>query len=415
MDSSFSHDPASDQVLDEMLHDALHAIRKHFGMEVAFISQFELGRRVFRYVDSEVSFSPLHVGGSDSLEDSYCQRVLDGRLPELLHNAQANAEALTLQATRMLPVGAHLSVPIRLAGGETFGTFCCFQRQPDLSLDERDINFMRSYADFVGMVLSRRLVGGALLHTLRARILSVIDGECYSIVYQPIVHVVEHRLVGHEALTRFTAEPARPPDQWFAEAAEVGLQEQLELTVIRKALLNLHRLPGDTYLSLNISPETILKGAVPAVLAGYPLERIVLEITEHASIEDYSLIATELAPLRAKGLRLAVDDAGAGFASFRHIIKLHPDVIKLDISLVRAIDKDLCVRALAAAIIRFAEETNSKVVAEGVETAEELAVLRTLKVSKAQGYLLGRPVPYESLALSGYPPGQPGSLGRSHD
>lgn len=414
MDSSFSHDPASDRVLDEMLHDALHALRKHFRMEVAFISELELGRRVFRYVESEVSFSPVCAGGSDSLEDSYCQRVVDGRLPELIHNAQENAEALTVQATKLLPVGAHLSVPIRLANGEIYGTFCCFQRQPNYSLDERDLDFMRSYADFVGMVLSRRLEGRALLQTLRASILSIIEGECYNIVYQPILHVEEHRLVGHEALTRFTVEPVHSPDQWFAEAAEVGLQEQLELAVIRKALLNLHRFPDGTYVSLNISPETILKGSVPAVLAGYPLERIMLEITEHASIEDYSLIAMELAPLRARGLRLAVDDAGAGFASFRHIIKLHPDVIKLDISLVRAIDKDLSIRALAAAIIRFAEETTSKVVAEGVETNEELAVLRNLKVSKAQGYLLGRPAPYESLALSGYPAGQKSSPSPSH-
>jgi len=406
MDSTFGHDPASDQVLDEMLHDALHAVRKHFGMEVAFISEFELGRRIFRYVDSEVSFSPVCVGGSDSLEDSYCQRVVDGRLPELIRNAQENAEALTVPATKLLPVGAHLSVPVRLANGETFGTFCCFQRQPDYALDERDLSFMRSYADFVGMALSRRLVGRALLPKLRARILSIIEGECYDIVYQPILHVEEHRLVGHEALTRFTVEPACSPDTLFAEAAEVGLQEQLELAVIRKALLNLHRFPDGTYVSLNISPETILKGSVPAVLAGYPLDRIMLEITEHASIEDYSSIVRELAPLRARGMRVAVDDAGAGFASFRHILKLHPDVIKLDRSLVRAIDKDQSVRALAAAIIRFAEETASKVVAEGVETHEELVVLRNLKVSKAQGYLLGRPAPYERLALSGYPAGQ---------
>lgn len=405
MDHPCSHDPASDRVLDEMLHDALHALRKHLGMEVAFISEFELGLRVLRYVESEESFSPLCTGDSDSLEDSYCQRVVDGRLPELVHNARENAEALTLPATTLLPIGAHLSVPIRLANGETFGTLCCFQRQPDYSLDERDIDFMRSYADFVGMVLSRRLEGRAQLRQLRARTLSVIDGERYNIVYQPILHVEEHRLVGHEALTRFTAEPARSPDQWFAEAAKVGLQEQLELAVIRKALLDLHRFPDGTYVSLNISPETILKGSLSAVLAGYPLERIMLEITEHASIEDYSLIARELAPLQAQGLRLAVDDAGAGFASFRHIIKLHPDVIKLDRSLVREIDKGQSARALAAAIIRFAEETGSKVVAEGVETHEELAVLRDLKVNKAQGYLLGRPAPYESLALSGYPAG----------
>lgn len=98
---------------------------------------------------------------------------------------------------------------------------------------------------------------------------------------------------------------------------------------------------------------------------------------------------------------MAVDDAGAGYASFRHILKLKPDVIKLDSSLIRNVDSDTGCRALAAALIRFAEETGCKVVAEGVETQEELTMLRRLEVSKAQGYLLGRPLPlHPRLAMS---------------
>lgn len=107
-----------------------------------------------------------------------------------------------------------------------------------------------------------------------------------------------------------------------------------------------------------------------------------------------------LAPLRSRGLRLAVDDAGAGFASFRHILQLKPDIIKLDISITRDIDTQVSRRALAAALIRFAQETGSKIVAEGVETEAELAVLRGLSVDKAQGYLIGRPVPLAAAALS---------------
>lgn len=216
-------------------------------------------------------------------------------------------------------------------------------------------------------------------------------------VYQPIIRVDQHKVVGYEALARFSAEPVRSPDQWFNEAAEVGLQEELELAVIKKALQGLAHLPEDTYLSLNVSPETLLKGSVASVLEGYPFERLMLEVTEHVSVTDYSLIATVLVPMRQRGLRLAVDDAGAGFASFRHILKLQPDVIKLDVSLIRRIDTDTGCRAFTAAIVRFAEETGSQVVAEGVETDAELNALRKLKVNKAQGYLLGRPTPIEAL------------------
>ena len=126
-----------------------------------------------------------------------------------------------------------------------------------------------------------------------------------------------------------------------------------------------------------------------------------LEVTEHALVEDYERLADVLGPLRSKGLRLAVDDAGAGYASFRHILKLKPDVIKLDSSLIRNVDSDTGCRALAAALIRFAEETACKVVAEGVETEAELAMLRRLQVNKAQGYLLGRPAPLGRRAAVG--------------
>lgn len=387
----------NDRPLDELLQDALHAVRTHFKMEVSFISEFKSGRRFFRYVDAEANFSPISVGESHPLEESYCQRVVDGRLPELITNGNENAEARMLPATASLPVGAHMSIPIRFQGGELFGTFCCFRREPDYSLNERDLDVMRLYADFVGRALWRSFEGSRAVREAYERIRAVLNDGHDHIVYQPIIHIGERRVVGHEALTRFSAEPLRSPDKWFNEAATVGLQEELELAVIRRALAELHKLPQDSYLSLNISPETIVKGAVPAILEGYLLQRLMLEVTEHSSIEDYAQIASALAPLRKQGLRLAVDDAGAGFASFRHIIKLNPDVIKLDTSLVRGIDKDKNIRALAAALIRFAEETGIEVIAEGVETEEELRVLQQMKVNKVQGFLLGRPSAVEKL------------------
>lgn len=390
---------AHDQLLDRLLQDALEAVRAYLRLEVAFISEFKYGRRVFRYVDSEAVFSPVSVGASELLEESYCQRVVDGRLPELIPNATENREARTLPVTMLMPIGVHLSVPIKLDEGEVFGTLCCFSRQPNYSLDERDLEVVRLYADFVGRALKRSLGDKRALQKAYERLCNVLDEQHFHIVYQPIIHVGMNKLVGHEALTRFTAEPFRSPDKWFNEAATVGLQEDLEFAVIRKALADFHHFPDDTYLSFNVSPGTILKGSVPALFAGYPLQRVVLEVTEHESIDNYSAIADELAPLRQQGLRLAVDDAGSGYASFRHILKLKPDVIKLDASLVGAIDKDQSIRALAAALIRFAEETGSKVVAEGVEREEELAVLRQLKVNKAQGYLLGRPCPLEDLTF----------------
>lgn len=385
------------EVIDQLLQDALHAARMHLGMEVAFISQIMSGQRIFRYVDAEAGFNPVKAGDSHPTEESYCQRVVDGRLPGLIPDATLNAEALSLPATLQMPVGAHVSVPISI-DGEAFGTFCCFSRQGMPSLDLHDLELARTYAEFVSRVFARSAREHKKAQQRHDRIRQVLEEKQFHMVYQPIFHIGRGEAVGHEALTRFTAEPMRSPDKWFNEAEEVGLQAALELAVIRRSLEDLDQFPEGTYVSFNISPRTILEHPALEVFDGYPLDRIMLEVTEHASIADYGVIADALAPLRRRGLRLAVDDAGAGYASFRHILKLKPDVIKLDSTLVAAIDKDAGIRALAAALVRFAEETGSKVVAEGVETELELRVLRELNVNKAQGYLLGRPAPLATLA-----------------
>lgn len=377
--------------VDEIISEALHSVRSMLSMQVAFVSEFQDGARIFRHVDAEAGFSAIKVGAWDPLDMSYCQRVVDGRLPQLMQDACKEPAALALAVTTQLPVGAHLSVPIRFKDGRIYGTFCCFSTYADASLNDRDLGTLRLFADFVGKLLERKSSEESTEREIRARLRAVLDGQHYTIAYQPIIKLDPRELVGYEALARFPVEPLRPPDQWFCEAAEVGLQEELELAALHKALQVLKRLPSNVYLSFNVSPDTILKGSLAPALESHPLERLMLEVTEHASINDYSMLARELRPLRQRGLRLAVDDAGAGFASFRHILKLKPDVIKLDYSLIHHIDRDRDRRALASALIRFADETGSKVVAEGVETETELQTLRELNVNKVQGYLLGHP------------------------
>lgn len=378
---------------DSLLRHALRSMRTHFGMEVAFLSEFRDGRRVLRVVDAEPGAPPLAEGSSEPLEETYCQRIVDGRLPPLLADAGRNAEARSLPATRELPVGAHVGVPIQLSNGHLYGTFCCFGTRPDDSLHQRDVDTLRLFADFVARLLEQQLAHDQGRQQRLGRVQDVLRERRFCMVFQPIIDLPSRRVVSYEALARFQAEPVQPPDRWLADAAAVGLQEQLERALMASALASLPQLPDGITLSLNVSPATILDAGFATVFEGMPLHRIVLEVTEHASIADYDAIAQRLGPLRAAGLGLAVDDAGAGFASFRHILQLRPDLIKLDATLIRGIDNARGSRALAAALIRFAEETGCHIVAEGVETEAELAALRELKVDKAQGFLLGRPGP----------------------
>jgi PAS domain S-box-containing protein len=211
-------------------------------------------------------------------------------------------------------------------------------------------------------------------------------------VFQPILSVETGRLIGAEALSRFPGS-SLTPDRWFTEAAEVGLGVELELMALERALLAAKDLPRDVYLSLNASPQVLVRPELSATLrsSGIPLDRIVLEVTEHSSVVAYDDVLAAVAALRAEGVRLAVDDAGAGYASFRHILRLAPEIIKLDRSLIAGLDEDPAMRALGAAVVTFASEMGSTVTAEGIETPYELRCLQDLGIDSAQGYLFGRP------------------------
>jgi EAL domain-containing protein (putative c-di-GMP-specific phosphodiesterase class I) len=225
-----------------------------------------------------------------------------------------------------------------------------------------------------------------------SRVRTTLARQALEIVFQPIVDLRTGGVAGAEALARFLLPPCRPPDVWFAEAAAVGLGVDLELAALRLALAQLDRLPAGLYLSLNASVETIMSEEFRDTVAAVPTERLVLELTEHTEVEDYARLEQSIEDLRSRGARLAVDDAGAGYSSFRHILNLHPEVIKLDIGLTRGIDGDPVRRALGSALLTFgADAYNASIVAEGIETEGEFKTLRDLGCRFGQGFYLGRP------------------------
>lgn len=380
----------------EALQALLKAIREHLGMDVAFFSQFDAGRRVFRMVDAGLP-SPVRPGASDPLEETYCQRVVDGRLPQVLNDALANPESARLPITGVLGIGAYIGVPVRLSNGDVYGTFCCFRGQPDQTLNHRDLGMMRVFADMAARQVEHEAGEQRETREIARRIESVLASDRLSIVYQPICHVGERRIAGVESLSRFSDAPGRAPDRWFGDAARVGMEVELETAAIRQALRGMPRLPDDLYMSINASPSVILSGAIFHEIRDMPAHRIVLEITEHALIENYGRIVEALQPLRERGIRIAVDDAGSGYSSFRHILHLDPDIIKLDMSLTAKVDTDPSRRALAAAMAGFSAETGMAIVAEGVETASELEALQRIGIPLAQGYLLGKPMSMDDL------------------
>lgn len=227
----------------------------------------------------------------------------------------------------------------------------------------------------------------------RDRIIAVIDGKMLLTAFQPIRSLVTGDLIGVEALTRFVSDDGAGPECWFIEAAAVGLSAELELAALKTAFEAAGALPTGIYVALNISPATCLDPRLPGLLAGSGLcpSRIVLELTERLQVEEYGPLLSALTHLRRGGLRIAVDDAGSGFASMRHVLHIRPDIIKLDRSLIAGIDDDQGQRALGAALAEFSRQIGATLVAEGIETQAELEAVAGIGMTAAQGYLIGGP------------------------
>ena len=225
------------------------------------------------------------------------------------------------------------------------------------------------------------------------RIGRALTGNAITTVFQPLVDLRSGAVIGVEALSRFGMRPRRPPDRWFAEAGSVGLRTELEIAAVKNAVAAAKDLPPDLLLFVNASPDTLCAPELRPALRDASIRRLVFELTEHAPVDDYDELRRNMDSLRAGGARIAIDDVGAGFSSLRHVVRLRPDLVKLDITLIQGIEQDAVRAALVATLLSFARGTSALVVAEGIETEPQLRTLQKIGVPIGQGFFLGRPGP----------------------
>ncbi len=256
---------------------------------------------------------------------------------------------------------------------------------------------------YAGTLLGAQIKEDVSREALHGEIDGILAHQRFAAVFQPLVEMTTGQVVGYEALTRFLD---GTPDEIFAKSRVAGASVELELAVAREALgafTTASERTSGMWLNLNLSPDALRRPDAVELLGGWPFE-IVIEVTEHEPIEDYGLLRDSLA--RLAHCRLAVDDAGAGYTSLTHILRLHPDFIKLDMSLVRGISQDAARQAMVAGIMHFARETSTRIVAEGIEEAADAATVRELADSIGlgsligQGFLYGRPAPLSARTAS---------------
>ncbi len=373
------------------IYELLRVTRAHLHMDVAFVGEFEAGKRVFRYVSCSGSDDRVVVGDAYPLEETYCEKVAAGRITGLISDATLTPEVRDLRLTDELDIRAYLATPIVLSSGRLYGTLCCFSKDAKPTLGQAELDVLR----LVARLMAERLESNGDAHEEQlctlARIEECLAGDQPTMVFQPIVALDTGCTVGFEALARLAADPERSPHVWFSDAHPLGLGVDLEVKAVAAAVV-LDQLPEDVYLSVNVGAETLCSEELEAELAGVAGHRMVLELTEHEAIRDPQRVGVVLERYRARGIRLAVDDMGAGYAGLTQLLNLAPDIIKMDGSLTRDVDVDPARRSLAHATVEFAASVGAEVIAEGVEHERELETLRDLGMSAAQGFFLGQPV-----------------------
>ncbi|WP_245953372.1 EAL domain-containing protein [Arthrobacter silvisoli] len=228
---------------------------------------------------------------------------------------------------------------------------------------------------------------------LRPRLKAILEGRKIVTAFQPIRDFASGNVVGAGALTRFPGADDTSPGEWFVDAKQARLAGDLEVAALESALAAAKELPGHLYVRFKLSPETCMDPLLPVLLTESAVEpgRTVLELTEPPTKEQVGPLLSVLAPLRRRGVRLAIDHAGSSFTSIRQIRRLQPDFVGLDRSLIAGIDADVLRSSLGEAMVRFAKQSGAEVIAQGIETAEELATVTGLGISAGQGYFLGRP------------------------
>ncbi|GAB2627740.1 hypothetical protein Aab01nite_81390 [Paractinoplanes abujensis] len=383
------HPEDPDRVEVERLLDL---VRRHLGVEVAWVSTFTADQQTISAATGEIEAMNIPVGRGTDLSGSYCVRVLAGTLPPVVEDARRHLTTRDLAVTQDLRIGSYAGVPWRRPDGTVAGMLCCVSRHRDPALDTQTLKYLGLIADLIAVHLGSPLAQHHHAATsARRTVQAVLNAEAVHMVFQPVVRLHDRQTIGLEALARFEPAAFTGPDKAFAAAARSGLGVPLELLAVRQALRRLPDVPADRWLAVNLSAEALLDGQVRDTLLAHAGRHLTVEVTEHTRVADYAELLTALDPLRQAGIRLSVDDAGAGYAGLHHILRLQPDLIKLDINLVRDIDTDAAKAALARSLTDFARRTGVDLIAEGIETAAELDRLTDLGVTYGQGYHLGRP------------------------
>lgn len=247
---------------------------------------------------------------------------------------------------------------------------------------------------------------------LEEQLRQALERDEFEIAYQPQVELITGRITGYEALVRWR-HPTHgwiAPGHFIAVAEETGLIIPLGEWVLRQACTDAAAWPNSTMVAVNLSPVQFKQGSVSEMVervlseTGLPPSRLELEITESTLISETEAALAELGRLRALGVSVAMDDFGTGYSSLNYLARFPFNKIKIDRGFTNGLMRDPTISAIVSTIVALGRALGILVTAEGVENAEQAALLRQLGCPQAQGYLYGRPLPLAEIrAAANFP------------
>jgi EAL domain-containing protein (putative c-di-GMP-specific phosphodiesterase class I) len=383
---------------ETIVADLLDILCRQLQMDLAVLARLEGEHLVLQVLRGDVDGFGVAAGDLLPRRDHLLGGVLAGTLPEIVADTHADPQATGQAGSRdpgvgidLRAVGAYAAVPVLDGDGDVYGVLACLAHRARAASPDRDGRFLRLMAAFLTDAVLDLQEMWARRRRIWQQVSDVIDSGGPRVIFQPIFRLRDQRIVGLEALSRFP-DLTEGPQHWYANAATVGLATELERMAISRACAVLRVLPSDLTLTVNASPSTLTAGVqdlLPDMAAG----RLVVEITEHEHISDDRRLQLAVEVLRSRGVRIAIDDIGTGYAGLEQLLRLRPEIIKLDGVITRGIDSDAARRAIAAGLVEVAGETGGRVVAEGIETPRELATVMAAGIPYGQGFLLGHPMP----------------------
>jgi EAL domain-containing protein (putative c-di-GMP-specific phosphodiesterase class I) len=374
----------------EAIGDMIEALRARLDMDVAFVSrQIGTTHRIFTHVAAR-GHAPLNSGDHNPNENSLCWLVIQGKLPERINDTSHYEAAACLPITDAINVRAHFSVPLRRRDGRVHGSLCCFSYRPRPDIEERDMQMLRSVAAIVSDQIESRIEQEERGEAAAQEIARLMFDDDLTIIHQPIFDLTDWHLIGYECLMRHKANLEQSPQELFDRARAAGQVLDLELHLASKALATLDPAEPERFIAIKVSATTLVSPALVRMIPEGLESRLVIELNDHDDAMQREMIKAAIQLLKSRAW-VAVNSAGAGLSGLQALVDLEPDIVKIDRDSLTGLAEDPARRALVKALVQFAGETEVTLIAQGVETREDLQALREIGVRFAEGYVFGRP------------------------